>query len=416
MNRVLFSVGINAVEALGTVTRMIAIADEIRKIAPSTTILFRAAGSEADHVAKHGYDLVTGYKPNMFGFPGWVWRLMDIVQGEWDGTVPPIKRMESVIRMKGVCTKTYVTQSYVEWEELIQTFRPDVIVSEFDLIAPIIARKHAIPLFSTYGSVGEPSYYSELFYKKPHPDKRLHRHYNHLLRRLSLPKVSNVLELFGGYGHSERLIPSIPAMEDLPVEDRNHFVGNIVPEKFSGRSWDWEKRQPLIYVYLSIGQITPQLAEKVLADAFSESDFDVVFSGAGHPYFEKKGEYQIGNVRFFRYLPADEVLNQVDIAIHHGGQNTTLQCIEARVPALIFPGEHFERHYNARKAAEIGCAYNLTNDQFTAEELRSYCQQAIERESFHENLEKYGREIQELGGKRKAAEIVLQRLTEQPCG
>jgi UDP:flavonoid glycosyltransferase YjiC (YdhE family) len=227
---------------------------------------------------------------------------------------------------------------------------------------------------------------------------------------LNLPEISNILELFGGYGHSERLIPSIPAMEDIPVDDKNHFVGSIVPEKFLGQSWDWEKKQPLIYVYLSIGQITPQLAENVLIEAFSKSNFTVVFSGAGHPYFEKKGEYQVGNVHFYRYLPSDEVLKQADIAIHHGGQNTTLQCIETKVPALIFPGEHFERHYNAKKATEIGCAYNLTNDQFAAELIRFYCQELLDRYTFHANLEKYSQEIRDLGGRRKAADIILRRL------
>jgi MGT family glycosyltransferase len=408
MKRVLFSVGINAVEALGTVTRMVAVADEVRMLAPDSEILFRAAGSEADHVANRGYALVTGYKPTMFGLPGWFWTLLGLVQGEWDGTVPPIKSIESVIRMKGVFTKAYVNTSYTEWEELVESFRPDVIVSEFDLVVPIVARKHGIPLFSTFGSVGDPSFYSELFYDKPHPDKRLHRHYNRLLRRLKLPETSNILELFGGYDHSERLIPSIPAMEDVPRTHRVHFVGSIVPERFSGQSWTWEKKRPLVYVYLSIGQITAQQAEAVLIDAFAKSDFDVFLAGAGHPYFEKKGEYQIGNVHFRRYLPSDEVLKQANVAIHHGGQNTTLQCIEAQVPSLIFPGQHFERHYNAKKAAEIGCAYNLGNDEFTAEKLRSCCEELVEKRSLHANLEKHSREIQELGGKRRAAEIVLQ--------
>ncbi|MBN1813466.1 MAG: glycosyl transferase [Anaerolineae bacterium] len=408
MKRVLFSVGINAVEALGTVTRMIAIADEVKKIAPATEILFRAAGSEADHVAKRGYAFVTGYKPNMFGLPGWFWRLVGIVQGEWDGTVPPIKSMEDVIRMKGVFTKAYVNISYIEWEDLVESFRPDVIVSEFDLVVPIVARKHRIPLFSTFGFVGAPSFYSELFYDRPHPDKRLHRNYNRLLRRLKLPEVSNILELFGGYDHSERLIPSIPVMEEVPRTNGNHFVGSIVPERFSGQPWTWEKKRPLVYVYLSIGQITAQLAETVLIDAFAESDFDVFLAGAGHPYFEKKGEYRIGNVHFRLYLPSDEVLKQADVAIHHGGQNTTLQCIESEVPALIFPGLHFERHYNAKKAAEIGCAYNLSNDVFTMEKLRSYCGELVEKRNLRANLEKCSREIRDLGGKRKAAEIVLQ--------
>lgn len=408
MKRVLFSIGISAVEALGTVTRMVAIADEVRKIAPDAKILFRAAGSEADHVARHGYAFVMGYKPTMFGLPNWFWKLEGLIRGEWDGTVPPVKDLESVIQMKGVSTKSYVNTSYVEWEELVESFRPDVIVSEFDLVVPIVARKHGIPLFSTFSAVGDPSFYSDLFYDKPHPDRRLHRHYNRLLRRLDLPGVANVLELFGGYGHSERLIPSIPALEDVPQNDRIHFVGSIVPEGFSGRPWTWEKKRPLIYVYLSIGQITAQLAEEVLVDAFAESEFDVFLAGAGHPYFEKRGEYQIGNVHFRRYLPADEVLGQADVAIHHGGQNTTLQCIEAQVPALIFPGLHFERHYNAKKAAGIGCAYNLKNEDFTAQALRAYCRELVESRSFGAGLEKHSREIRELGGRRKAAEIVLQ--------
>ncbi len=408
VKRILFSIGINAVEALGTVTRMVAIADEVRKIAPDAEILFRAAGAEADHVARHGYAFVTGYKPNMFGLPGWFWKLAGIIQGEWNGTVPPIKNLESVIRMKGVFTHAYVNTSYTEWEDLVESFRPDVIVSEFDLLVPIVARKHGIPLFSTFGFVGDPSFYSELFYDKPHPDRRLHRHYNHLLRRLNLPEVSNSLELFGGYGHSERLIPSIPALEDVPQNARNHFVGSIVPEGFSGRPWTWEKKRPLVYVYLSIGQITAQLAETVLIDAFAESDFDVFLAGAGHSYFEKKGEYQIGNVHFHRYLPSDEVLKQADVAIHHGGQNTTLQCIEAQVPSLIFPGKHFERHYNAKKAAGFGCAHNLKNDDFTAEKLRAYCQELVEKQGLRANLERHSREIRELGGRRKAAELVLQ--------
>jgi UDP:flavonoid glycosyltransferase YjiC (YdhE family) len=63
-----------------------------------------------------------------------------------------------------------------------------------------------------------------------------------------------------------------------------------------------------------------------------------------------------GNVHFYRFVPAEEVLKQCDLAIHHGGQNTTVQAIERQAPAIIYPGLHFERHFNARKAEEVGCA------------------------------------------------------------
>ncbi|MBN1440044.1 MAG: hypothetical protein JW929_11600 [Anaerolineales bacterium] len=408
MKRILFSVGISAVEALGTVTRMVAIADEVRKRSPETEILFRAAGVEAEHVSKHGYRFRPGYKPPMYGVPFWVWGILQTLQGEWNGEVPPIKDIESVIRMKGIFTGSYVETSYREWEELLRTFRPDVVVSDFDFLAPVAARAHGMPLFTIFSSTGDPSYYCELFYDKPRPDRRLHRSYNRLLRRLKLPEVANVLELFGGFDHARRLIPSIPAMEDVPEDAQNRFLGSLIPEKFSGQSWAWEKRRPLVYVYLSIGQISAPAAEKTLAAAFAESDFDVVLAGAGHPYFEKRGEYRIGNVRFFRFLPSDEVLKQADIAVHHGGQNTTLQCIQAGVPALIYPGLHFERYYNAKKASAIGCAYNLKNEDFNPNSLLRLCRQLLERRPFQANLETYAREIRQRGGRKKAAEIILQ--------
>jgi UDP-N-acetylglucosamine:LPS N-acetylglucosamine transferase len=409
MKRIIFSAGINAVEALGTVTRMVAIADEVKRMEPDTAILFRSSGSEAGHIKNHGYETVDGYKPNIMGFPDAVWKVISLLQGEWNGKVSDLKRLDDIIRLKGIYTRKYVETTYIEWMRLVGEFKPDIIVSEFDLVAPIAARKAGIPLFTTYGAVGAPSYYSELFYHAPSRDRRLCVHYNRLLKRLKMPKIHAIAELFSGYGYSRRLIPSIPSMEDVAEDDRTHYTGSIIPDRFGKSAWNWVKRRPLIFVYLSIGQITARLAEETLISAFSESDFDVAMAGAGHPYFEKKGEYHDGNVHFYRFLPVDEVLKQADLAIHHGGQNTTMQCIEARVPALIFPGRHFERHFNAKKAAEAGCAYCLKNEDFTTENLMKYSVEIIRNQPFRQSLEIHSKTIKGYGGKQKAAGLILHK-------
>ena len=407
MKRILFSVGINAVEALGTVTRMVAIADEIRKIKPDTEILFRSSGSEAKHVSNFGFKSVDGFKPNIMGFSDPFWKILSKLQGEWNGKVPALKRMDDVIRLKGIFTKKFVQTTFAEWMDILEDFQPDVFVSEFDLIATIIARKTGTPHFITYGTVGNPEYFSELFFTKPQPDQSLCTHYNRLLKDLGLPRIRVIQELFRGYDHSKRLIPSIPEMEDLPEDEMTHYIGELIPESFSQTSWDWNKRRPLIYVYLSIGQISAKLAEKVLIEAFAKMDVDVIVAGAGHPYFEKRGEYRVGNVQFHRFLPADKVLKSADLAIHHGGQNTTLQCIKAQVPALIFPGLHFERYYNAQKAANLGCAHCLKNEDFYMSSLRRLFYDILENNPFKDSLAKYSAHIKELGGSKKAAGLVL---------
>lgn len=407
MKRILFSVGINAVEALGSVTRMVAIADEVRQMRPDLEILFRAEGSEAAHVRAHGHNTVGGYKPNVMGFSDTAWRILSRIQGEWDGKVAPLKRMDDVIRLKGLHTAEYVETTFAEWTKLVDEFDPDVIVSEFDLMAPIIARLNTIPHYLTCGTVGMPEYFSPLFYRSPHPDRNLTPHYNRLLKRLGLPKIHCLCALFGGYDYSHRILPSIPGLEDLPIDSLTHYTGGIIPDNFIQSQWSWKKERPLIYVYLSIGQISGELAEKELSSAFAQSEFDLIVAGAGHPYFEKKGEYQIGNVHFQRFIPADQLLKQADIAIHHGGQNTTLQCMEDRVPALIFPGLHFERYYNAKKAEEAGCAYCLKNQDFSARNLLQLSRKLIKERPFDEALQRTSATIKKYGGRRAAAELVL---------
>lgn len=50
LKKILFTPGIASIEALGTITRLIAIADEIKKREKDCRIIFRAAGREADYV------------------------------------------------------------------------------------------------------------------------------------------------------------------------------------------------------------------------------------------------------------------------------------------------------------------------------------------------------------------------------
>jgi UDP:flavonoid glycosyltransferase YjiC (YdhE family) len=96
-----------------------------------------------------------------------------------------------------------------------------------------------------------------------------------------------------------------------------------------------------------------------------------------------------------------------DIAIHHGGQNTTVQCIENEVPSIIFPGNHFERYFNAEKASEIGCALNSGINNFNSEFLLKTCRKIINDNEFKRNIKIYSNKIKSGGGAVKAADFIL---------
>jgi UDP:flavonoid glycosyltransferase YjiC (YdhE family) len=219
--------------------------------------------------------------------------------------------------------------------------------------------------------------------------------------------VRNIKELLCSYFPAQVVVPSIPELEEMPSDGKNLFVGSLLPNRILDQPFTWEKKRPLVYVYLSIGQLTPQKYMKVLVESFARSEFDVVVAAGDHPAFQGKNVITEGNVHFYRVIPSEEILPMCDLAIHHGGQNTTVQCIQHGVPSLIFPGMHFERHFNASKAAEAGCARCLPNTDFHTEVLPQMAREVALDSSMRERLTEVSRKINAAGGRYTVARTLL---------
>lgn len=54
------------------------------------------------------------------------------------------------------------------------------------------------------------------------------------------------------------------------------------------------------------------------------------------------------------YLPLDAVLSHAEALVYHGGKSTTVAAVGHGVPALVVPGAHFERLYNAERLVALG--------------------------------------------------------------
>ena len=383
LKKILFTPGIGAVEALGSITRLIAIADEIKKRQKDCSIMFRAAGREADYAASCGYEVVHGYKPKF-----------------------SIDSLCDVISLKGLISKEYVQNTFKEEMELVQSFKPDMIFGEFETIMPIVAKKLDIPYFSTGGAITNKDFSCYGFSNKT--TYGYEEEYNELLKTLNLKTIESICELISEeYNCTKVFIPSIPELENLEENSKNIYLGSVTPKNFIHSDFNFEKKRPLIYVYLSVGEIKPDVYQKVILDTFLGSEFDVIVTGGGNPQFKRSVISNTSNVHFMDMVPSDKVIKMADIAIHHGGQNTTVQCIENQVPSIIFPGKHFERYFNAQKASEIGCALNPGINNFSKEFLLKTCREIIKDNEFKQNLKIYSDKIKSYGGAAKAAEFIL---------
>ena len=409
MTNILFTNGNSAASgALGPIVRFLAIAEELKKIEPNATIAFRTAGGEKKFLVQNGYRVCDGYAPRLFGLPpliGWMAeKSTEIAPGR---PIPAIPDVEFVLRLKGMLNPTYVERTFREEVQLLEEFQPDCVYGSMELIMPIAARKLGVRYVPIGSAIMLPGFRSPLF--PGHVSKDYTDLVNPLLKKAGLPQVVDIRELLFQYYSSNVLVPSIAEMEELPPDERIVYTGSILPERIMTAQFQWEKKRPLIFVYLSVGQITPQKYMKVLVEAFAHSEFDVIAAAGDHPYFRTHETFTDGNVHFHRFVPAEEVLKSCDLAIHHGGQNTTVQVIEHKVPALIYPGLHFERHFNARKAEEAGCARVMQNEEFRADILLKACRDVYDDSRMKAKLECISEIIRSAGGKRRAAEVILSK-------
>ncbi|WP_459481145.1 glycosyltransferase [Clostridium saccharoperbutylacetonicum] len=402
MKKILFAPGIASIEALGSITRLIAIADEIKRLQKDCSIMFRTAGREADYAEACGYKVVQGYKPEF--------DLQKMLQQGNNNSRNSsnkfnISSLADVMRLKGLISKEYVQNTFKEEMELVESFKPDLILGEFETVMPIVAKKMDIPYFCTGGTPSKKD-----FSKFGYSNKTKYGYeeiYNELLNTLNLDTIENICELNQDYNCRKVFIPSISELEALEDSSRYIFLGSVTPKNFIKSDFNFEKKRPLIYVYLSASQITPAIYEKVILDAFLGSEFDVIVTAGGNPSFKSNVFSNNSNVHFMSMVPSDKVVEIADIAIHHGGQNTTVQCIENEVPAIIFPGNHFERYFNAEKAFEIGCALNSGINNFNSEFLLKTCRKIINYNEFKQNLKIYSNKIKSGGGAVKAADFIL---------
>lgn len=390
--KILFLPFITGKAALGTISRCLTIAEELRNLGHDA--FFVTSRYISSYVREAGFEYLEAVAP------------------EPPSARRPIRTIVDVALFLNLTEETFIHRSFEAELNAIEKFRPDVLFSEFKLTASISATRYSLPLVSTASTPAHPAFASPLFCETDISQETGTEGFNRLLSTEGLEPVSNVADLFFLRSHI-KIVPSTPELEPMLSRERNlHYVGYLLYDR-------WEKAPlppdllkkvtspRLVFAYLAVGEIGPDRYVETFSKAFDNTEFHMVMAVGSHPGLTGLPK-NTANVTYADFVPGT-ILEKSAAVIFHGGQNTLMASLLEGVPGLVIPGTDFERDFNARGMAAIGAGIHMKADDFTPARVRTATRELLNKD-FGSKARMHGSQLRALGGPARAAELVLTAL------
>ena len=252
----------------------------------------------------------------------------------------PVHSFEEVLWLTGSLDNRYSRAAVEKLRDLMRTWRPDVVYSEFNLAAVIAARAEGIPCV---GSGSQPT--TAAYASNPRKSAGIRR----LLREMSMPAPASSLTILEGM--KRRFIPSCPSLEPDAGKQAIYcgFLGEV--PMVDSHSTD----RDCAVVYLGSGSVPAGVAVRVGRQISSAFGCDVYVAGVPEAVYAAAGHkvHCAPRLNFAELLPRSRVM------VHHGGQNSMMDALAYQVPQVVVPGRVFERQFNAEAVERTRCGLSV---------------------------------------------------------
>jgi len=115
------------------------------------------------------------------------------------------------------------------------------------------------------------------------------------------------------------------------------------------------------------------------------------------------------NVVIDRWFPQPSVIPQIDVAIHHGGNNSFTECLYFGKPAIIMPYV-WDGHDNAMRVQETGHGFKMPRYDWAAADLIAKLDACISDPKIKAKLQATSAKMQSSMGPQRAAELLEKLL------
>ena len=118
------------------------------------------------------------------------------------------------------------------------------------------------------------------------------------------------------------------------------------------------------------------------------------------------------NVIVEGWFPQPSVIPQVDVVIHHGGNNSFTECLLFGKPAIIMPFA-WDGHDNAMRVQETGHGFRLSRADWTEAELAARIDACLHDPALRERVAATSQRMRVQDGPARAAQLLAGLLTRE---
>jgi UDP:flavonoid glycosyltransferase YjiC (YdhE family) len=296
-----------------------------------------------------------------------------------------VRSFEEVLFIVGALQERFFAEDVLAVRRAIQEFQPDVLYAEFRPAAIVAARMENLPVATGYSYPARKVYASSPQYSKG---------VKRFLWRHGLPGIESVLDLFEWA--DIKIVPSCYELE--PLDDpKVVFTG---PFSASSPCPPVEDDRNAVVVYMGNGSIPYPAQLSVLKQAFQGSQYQVyIASYQASPADE-------GNLHLAKRFDFDALMPHAVAFINHGGQNSILSGILFGVPQVIFPGNVFERQYNAESVERLCLGKSYLDTQFRPSAIVEAVEEIQKSTTFAEDVRSIQSQLRKLGGVDRAIQSI----------
>lgn len=199
----------------------------------------------------------------------------------------------------------------------------------------------------------------------------------------------------------------------LPLDpDRFQYLEGCVREEESYEVPDFgdANDDPLLYLsFGSLGAGDTSLLKRLIEFLGTQPYRCLVNVG---DYAEEYDDEAVpDNVEISDWFPQPSVISQADLVVHHGGNNTTNECLYYGTPAVVMPYA-WDGFDNATRVDETGHGFKLHRSEWTEDELAGKLDACLTDPDVQARMEETAAHMQAADGTRKAAELLDDLLEE----
>lgn len=205
-------------------------------------------------------------------------------------------------------------------------------------------------------------------------------------------------------------ITPLPEWLDLPrrsVPEYFHYTAPFVrrgTRPDADFPWDRLDGRPIIYASLGTTRNVQPAIFHLIADACQNMERQLVISLGGR--FDPSAFSNLpGNPLVVKYAPQVELLKLADLAITHGGPNTTFEALMAGKPMIAIPIA-YDQPAIAARLERLGIAVVLPIMRLSADRIRTAVEEVLRNRCYHDAALEMQKKLRSLNGIERAAEIV----------